>query len=417
MIQDNSNSRITRRSAMTALGGIAAVSLISPLTAFSQTRSKFAKVAVLAPLTGPYALNGKMYKDGAEMAVEDINAAGGLKILGGVPMELVTYDCGDSVEKARNATGRMLSENPDLIGASGCFLSSFTLAATEVTEQASLPFLTLSYSDLITARGFHYVFQTSSTGSEQAKQLLPAAKLLYRQTHNGKDPKTAALIMDNTASPISTAKPWRDHGFKDNDLKIVLDQTFTPPIADPSGIVQQLRRAKPDILFLMVADAPDCALFLNKMAEFGIGKGVIPTHTGGGHMSSPDVLKLVSPDNINRYFDYVANWTGKGLGDLKTRFDKKYNVKWMSQDNISTYGDMWILKTAAEKANSLDRKAVADAIRHFDGSEGLNKFYAGGEVKFDKNGRRVGASIVILQWQNGVAHSVYPLENAEAKVI
>ena len=67
----------------------------------------------------------------------------------------------------------MVAQETEVIGCTGAWLSSFTLAVTEVTERAELPCLTLSYSDQITARGFHYIFQTSPTGDEQAKQALP----------------------------------------------------------------------------------------------------------------------------------------------------------------------------------------------------------------------------------------------------
>ena len=50
---------------------------------------------------------------------------------------------------------------------------SFTLAVSEVTERAELPLVTFSYSDLITSRGFNYIFQTSATGDRQAAESLP----------------------------------------------------------------------------------------------------------------------------------------------------------------------------------------------------------------------------------------------------
>src|SRR5215472_14533675 len=110
---------------------------------------------------------------GADMAVEEINQKGGIKVLGGAKMILVVADAGDSTEKAKNAAQRVLSQNPELVGGTGAWLSSFTLAVTEVTERAQLPWLTLSYSDLITNRGFKYIFQTSPTAANQAAETLP----------------------------------------------------------------------------------------------------------------------------------------------------------------------------------------------------------------------------------------------------
>ena len=63
----------------------------------------------------------------------------------------------------------MVAQEPDLVGGFGCWLSSFTLAATEVTERAELPWLTLSYSDAITGRGYKYVFQSSPTADRAGR--------------------------------------------------------------------------------------------------------------------------------------------------------------------------------------------------------------------------------------------------------
>ena len=132
------------------------------------------KVALIAPMSGPWARQGDLMLKGANLAIEHINAAGGIKALGGAKMKLLVFDAGDSVEKAKNAAQRMVAQEPDLVGATGAWLSSFTLGVTEVTERAELPVLTLSYSDQITARGFKYVFQTSLGGGAQAVSAMPA---------------------------------------------------------------------------------------------------------------------------------------------------------------------------------------------------------------------------------------------------
>ncbi len=97
------------------------------------------------------------------MAVDEINQQGGVKALGGAKLTLKIADASDSPEKAKSAAERLLSQEPQLVAGIGSWLSSFTLAITEVTERQQLPWLTLSYADTITGRGFKYVFQTSPT--------------------------------------------------------------------------------------------------------------------------------------------------------------------------------------------------------------------------------------------------------------
>ncbi|MBM3531328.1 MAG: branched-chain amino acid ABC transporter substrate-binding protein, partial [Alphaproteobacteria bacterium] len=190
----------------TALAGIAiaALSLTAPEPAWSQARE--VKIGLIAPLSGPWARQGETMLKGATVAVEDINRAGGIKALGGVRLRLVSVDAGENTEKAKNAAQRMVSQETDMVGATGAWLSSFTLAITEVTERAELPFLTLSFSDQITDRGFKYVFQTSPTAGAQAIGALPAIIELAKAA-TGSAPRTVGIIMDNTASPVSFSKP------------------------------------------------------------------------------------------------------------------------------------------------------------------------------------------------------------------
>ena len=70
----------------------------------------------------------------------------------------------------------------------------------------------------------------------------------------------------------------------------------------------------------------------------------------------------------------------------------------MTQNAISTYGDMWVLKAALEKAGKADREAVAEALRTMDG--GPSKLLSrAARIKFDDKGRRVDAGLTIIQWQ------------------
>jgi branched-chain amino acid transport system substrate-binding protein len=87
----------------------------------------------------------------------------------------------------------------------------------------------------------------------------------------------------------------------------------------------------------------------------------------------------------------------------------------MTQNGISTYTDMWVIKAALEQAGKADREAVAQALRTMDG--GPAKFYPGGLIKFDQMGRRVDAGLTIIQWQSGVPVTVYPPELAVAQPI
>ena len=63
---------------------------------------------------------GILERMGAEMAIDDINSAGGIKALGGAKLRLMQYDAGDSAEKAKDAAQRMIAQEPALVGGFGC---------------------------------------------------------------------------------------------------------------------------------------------------------------------------------------------------------------------------------------------------------------------------------------------------------
>jgi branched-chain amino acid transport system substrate-binding protein len=384
----------------------------------SMAQPKEVKVAVIVPLSGAWARNGELHLKGAQLAVEDINAAGGIKALGGAKMKLIVGDAGDSTEKAKNAAQRLLSQEPDLVGGTGAFVSSFTLAITEVTERAEIPWLTLSYSDQITARGYKYVFQTSATASKQAEDALPVLLQVARQA-NAPQPKTVGIVMDNTASPVAFTKSMREGGFDKLGLKLVVDEVFTPPLSDATSLIQKVRNQRPDILLMLTTNIPDTKLILEKLNEMGLGRGRIPVLGNGGHMGAPELLNVVGKDLLEGVMGAIANWGGRGHEDLIASFKTKNKEPWMPQDSISTYGDMWIFKDAIEKAGSADSKKVAAAIRALNETAGAARYFpgAGGKLAFEPNGRRAGAELVIVQWQGGEPKAIFPASLASTKAL
>jgi len=393
---------------------LAAAIAVSAGPAWSQ--AKEVRVAMIAPMSGPWARQGELMKKGADMAIEDINRAGGIKSMGGARLRLLVVDAGDSAEKAKNAAQRLVAQETDVVGASGAWLSSFTLAVTEVTERAELPVLTLSYSDVITGRGYKYVFQTSPTGGAQAQGALPAL-LELAKIATGKPLKTIGIVMDNTAAPMSFVKPMREGGFDKLNLKLVVDETFTPPLADATSVVQKVRNSRPDVLLLLPTSVPDDKLVLEKLSEMGLGRGRLPVVSNGAHIGAPEMLRLVGKELMEGVMTVVANWGAKGQEKLIADFKQRTGEPWMTQDSISTYGDMWIFKEALEKAGAADRQKVAAAIRVMDTTDGPAKYYPGGRIKFEENGRRAGAGIMIIQWQNGEPVTVYPTDIALAKPV
>jgi branched-chain amino acid transport system substrate-binding protein len=404
-------TRLIGRRSTLALGAAAGASGLAR-RACAQA-PKEVEIAMLVPLSGPWARQGILEKMGAELAIEDVNSAGGIKALGGAKLKLLELDTQDSAEKAKDAAQRMIAQHPDLVGGFGCWLSTFTLAVTEVTERAQLPWLTLSYSDLITGRGYKYVFQSSPTADQQSQDMVPVIMALAEKA-SGKRPTKVGLIGDNTAASISFMKPIRDHVLKDEKLVPVVDQTYTPPLTDATTLVQPVRSARPDFVLLTSTNVPDDKLLLDKFSEFNLPPSKMPLIGNGGHWAVPELLKVAGADEVEGVLVGLANWPGKDAADISARFVKRTGEPWFGHDSIFAYAHVMILKEALERAGVADRVKVNEALHALDMTTGPALLFPGGHLQYDARGRRIGAKMVMVQWQNARPVTAYPPEVASA---
>ena len=196
---------------------------------------------------------------------------------------------------------------------------------------------------------------------------------------------------------------------------LVVDETFTPPLANATPLIQRVRSAKPDILLLLPTAISDAKLLLEKINEFGLGKGKLPTISNGAAILDPDLRSNMNVEQLEGVMSVVANWTTNAQKDFVAEVKKNTSEPWPTQHFVTTYGDMRIFKAALEAAGSTDRQAVAKALRAMDITGGPANFFPGnGKLKFDDNGHRDNASLLIVQWQQGIPIAVYPPKDAVA---
>src|SRR5438876_3514543 len=370
------------------------------------------KIALVAPLSGRWARQGQLKKMGAEMAIEEINSQGGIKALGGAKIVLREADAGDSVEKAVSAAQRVLTREKISAGI-GSWLSSFTLGVTEVAERLQVPWLSLSYADSITERGFKYTFQTSPVSSLQAEQALDLVSDLARK--NGRPIKKAAIVGDNTAATVFFFKPLREKLLSAKGIELVADEVWKPPLADATAIAQKLRATQPDIVFYGATNFPDSIQVLQKVKEFGVKS---PIQGVGAWLVTPEYVTTVGKELLDNIMSVVAAHPLKGQEELVERFKKRTGEPFMTQDPLCTYAHVWLIKEAIELAKSADPKAIRDAVAKLDLKSGpAASTLAPGRIKYDERGRRVGAAPIIVQWQNGEPFTVVPVEYATKKPI
>ncbi len=361
------------------------------------------------PLSGAFSFNGNALLDGAKAAVEDINEAGGIESLDGRKLRLVPVDVGDTPEKTASAIDRFLSENPEAVAISGSWLSSLTLAGTEVAERQGVPTVTDSFADAVTDReGFSHIFAYATAGSEI--QGLMTESTVPMMEEAGIDLKSVGVVGDNTAA----ATPLQEGLVADlteRGIEVGLKEQWTPPLQDASVIAQQVANADVDALYLIAFSFNDVSSLVRQLAARGVD---IPIIQYGGQALLPEWREL-GDDVLNLAGFVLTNPLSKSkelTDQLAQRLDKPY----VMQDDITGYFAMQIIADAIERAGSDDPEAVTEALATSSFSGDAVQLMPTDELRFDDSGRITPPVGVLTQWQEVdgelIPCTVWPAEYA-----
>ena len=373
---------------------------------------KEVEIAIIDGLTGPYSANGSRVIKGAEMAAEEINAAGGIKSLGGAKIKLVIADAGARPDDASNAAQRVIASNPNIVGGAGAYISSQQLAITEITERAGIPWLVQGSADQLTARGFKYVFGTNMPSGQATAAVVPLMDQLAKLS-SGAPMKDVAILAVNTPGTIAVADGV-EAALKAKGINVVAKEVFAIQLADGAVIAQRVRRARPGFIFFSTALAPDTKTILTSLAQVGITPKNTPFFIYGGGAFDPEMLNLMPKEGLEGTAVFTNVWPTKKSGDLEARWKQKTGLPWMTFDPAFGYGHVYVLKEAMERAGSTDRAKIAEALHSMKLESGPAVAALNGTVQFDAKGARVNPPSLLLQWQNGVPVVVYPTDVAVA---
>jgi branched-chain amino acid transport system substrate-binding protein len=224
--------------------------------------------------------------------------------------------------------------------------------------------------------------------------------------------------MDNTAASVAFVSPIVEgDALAQNNLELVVNEVFTPPLANATPLIQRVRARRPDLLLLLPTTISDSKLLLEKMNEFGLGRGRLPTISNGAAMGSPDLAANMPPALLEGVMSIVANWSTKGQEQMVADYMAFSGEPWMTQNPLCAFGHIWLLKEALELADSVDSVAVNNALHTMDITTGASDYFAGGRVRFDATGKRIDAGILVIQWQDGQPRTVYPENAAVAELV
>ncbi len=371
---------------------VVALTMMAGSFGVAQAAAENVKIGNIIPLSGPSASVGIQGQQAREMAVEEINSAGGITALGGAKLQLLFADSKSDPTTGVTEAERMInSEKVQIL--TGCWNSAVTYPTTQVAERYGIPFIVpVSVRDTITERGFKNVFRIAAKDGWWAKDQFVFLDDMKKEFNV--EVKKVAFVYENGDWGTGFAEKWRTLA-KERGYEVVLDEPYPSTASDLTPVVIKLKRAKPDVVF-MTSNAADAILLTNTMAEMKVNvKAIISS--GGGH-ADPSFLKAAGK-NAEYLFDIVeweTDLNRPGLKETNDKFKKLYGYN-MNGESVDAYAAMYVIKEALEKAGSTDpatlRKTLSE-IKVCGGKAGLLAYDC---IDFDESGQNKNASLVIVQ--------------------
>lgn len=375
-----------------------------------QAGSNEVKVAGLYPLTGELAKLGEENKFGLQLAIDEINAAGGVKALGGAKINIVWGDTQGKPDTGISEVERLVQQEK-VVAIVGAYQSSVTTPATQAAERLKTPFIvSMAVSDKITERDFKYTFRICPKAAWYAKDQVTFLKDLEQLA--GLKVKRVALLHENTDFGESTAVGQKKY-LQEAGMEMVIEVSYPSNAADLTTEVSKVKAANPDAI-LTVTYLNDSILIVQAKEKLGMKQ---PFVDAAGGTVDPEFIKRLgkSAEGILTEIEYTKY--AAGAKDLNDRFKAKYKDD-ITGNGAYAYQAGWLLLDALERSGSAtDKDKLRDAIAKTSIPKGPKLFLPSTKLEFDEQGQNKEAPLFIVQVQNGELIPVWPGAFAGAKVI
>jgi branched-chain amino acid transport system substrate-binding protein len=381
----------------------AAATLALPLAGGAQPKA--VKVGVLHPVTGALAFSGQQCREGALLALEDINKAG-IKSLGGAKLEPLLGDA-QSTPQAGSAEIEKMNE-AGCSAVVGAFASAICLATTQAAAKYNLPHVVdVGVADQIVQRGLKNTFRFGPGYTTCAQ--VAVANLHVLNTAAGRPAKSVMIVHEESLFGTGTAnllaRELPGYGF---EIKEVVKHAN--PTRDFNNIVLRMKALAPDIV-IPANYFNEYALLVRTMQQQKVAPKAIYSVLGGA-ASSYKFLKEF-PDAAGGIIDcnHWFNPKDKRAAELKKRVEAK--GLFFTYEVFNTYTAVGLLADAIERAKSTDRAAIVDALEK---STFADHFMPYGPTKF-VNGQNQGAQPLMTQVVKGDIKVIVPRDYREVDPI
>ena len=414
------STRLNRRTFLwTTAAGTAVLGVPRPLRAQAPTF----KIGAIHPVTGPLAEPGQACRVGAQMAVDAVNAAGGIKSKGGVKLELLVGDTQSKPENGRVEAERVVNQGARML--MGSFDSGSTNAMVSVAQQKRVPFLVdIAAADPITAnvaksvregqQKVQYVYRNFPTGSGFGRRAVQYFTEIFAAA--GVSPKRVVLMYCNDLFGQSQARGFQAaHKAANPSWEIVESIPWPEPPSDLSTEVSRAKALKPDVIAPITRPA-SAQLLLPEIRRQRVEMlGIV----GPG---SPGLYEAGQLAALKEDLEYVltsvpwVNFKNPKTPAVADEYKKRSGGKTFDTNSGYSYDAVFVIADVLERAARLDDPdAIVEALKTTDYAAGLMQY--GGPVHFNEVGDNPNAIPTMIQILGQRPVAVWPKEAALQKFV
>jgi branched-chain amino acid transport system substrate-binding protein len=390
----------------TALGAAATAAGFLPETALLRAQAASVKIGVLHPVSGALSYSGQQGRIGAVMAIEEINAAGGIKALGGAKIEAMLGDAQSTPEGGNAEVEKMNAAGVAAIV--GGYASSICLSASQTAARYDLPYVVdVGVVDSIVTRGLKNTFWFGPGFGVIAQTALD--NLVTLNDHAGKPAKTVMVIHEDSAFGSGLAKLLNSQ-LPERGFHILETIPHPTPTRDFNNVVLKIKAQNPDLV-IPANYYNEYVLLARTMQQQRVRPQGIYSVLGGAASSYkfvkefPEAAQYIM--DCNHWFDPK---NPKALA-LKNKIEEKN--EFYTYEVYMNYSCVLLLADAIERAAGTDRAKIIAAL--------ASSTFAGhvmpyGPTRFI-DGQNQGAAPLNTQVLSNDIQVIFPATFASAKPV
>lgn len=393
-----------------AVAAFAAVGL--PVAAAHAQSDDTITLGAAVSLTGKYTTNGEHTKRGYDLAVQEINKAGGVTV-GDTTYELEIKYYDDESTPARGAElAERLIQQDGIEFILGPYSSGMTKAIAPVTEEHQVPMVEANgASRSLFTNNWRYIFATLSTSEQYLRGAIELAAENAEEL--GKDPGEIKVAMAFENDPFSQdVRAGVLDDMKEYGMEVVIDDQLPPELNDMSATLTKVKALEPDLL-IVSGHAKGAATAVRQISEMRVNVPILALT----HCDSAAIIKnfgeaaeyTLCATQWAPTLDYSDDLFGSAA-DFAELFEETYGYAPPYQAAESAAA-VQVFADAFERAGELDRQKVRDALAATD----MMTFY--GPIDFDETGKNIAKPMALYQVLDGEYTVVAPSKVAATDAV